>query len=236
MPGDITRSSASGRPATAPPPKPRIPDLRRIAPSRSLLPAPRTPGHTLQPTALLNEAYLRLLPEGPRVADSREAFFRLMAAEMRHRLVDHARRSLADKRGAGILAKPLDTSIVAPETDIDTEATFDRLDRAIDALNAQHPRAARVVQLRFLAGLTTEETAAELELSTGTVKREWTFAKAWLAAAMDPDRDRAGQTRPARREWLMLTCRMWKVASRRPRSGVQPASDRADRAAGRLHR
>jgi RNA polymerase sigma-70 factor, ECF subfamily len=160
-------------------------ELRRLA--RSYLRRER-PGHTLQPTALLNEAYLRLLPEGPRVADSRETFFRLMASEMRHRLVDHARRRLADKRGAGSIAKPLDTSIVAPEPDIDVEATLDRLDRAVDALGAQHPRAARVVQLRFLAGLTTEETAAELGLSTGTVKREWTFAKAWLAAAMDSDR------------------------------------------------
>ena len=168
-------------------------ELRRLA--RAYLRRER-PGHTLQPTALLNEAYMRLLPLGPRVADSREAFFRLMASEMRHRLVDHARRRLADKRGAGSMAKPLDTAIVAPETDADIEATFGRLDRALDALGAHYPRAARVVHLRFLAGLTTEETAAELELSTGTVKREWTFAKAWLAAAMDPDRDRTGSDPP----------------------------------------
>jgi RNA polymerase sigma factor (TIGR02999 family) len=168
-------------------------ELRRLA--RSYLRRER-PGHTLQPTALLNEAYLRLLPHGPRVADSREAFFRLMASEMRRRLVDHARRRLADKRGSGMIAKPLDTSIVAPEADTDVEATLDRLDRAVDALGAQHPRAARVVHLRFLAGLTTEDTAAELGLSTGTVKREWTFAKAWLAAAMDPDRDQVGTDPP----------------------------------------
>jgi RNA polymerase sigma factor (sigma-70 family) len=114
----------------------------------------------------------------------------------RHRLVDHARRRLADKRGAGMIAMPLDTRIVAPETDNDIEATFGRLDRALDTLGLQYPRAARVVGLRFLAGLTTEETASELGLSTGTVKREWTFAKAWLAAAMDPDRDRAGTDSP----------------------------------------
>jgi RNA polymerase sigma factor (TIGR02999 family) len=164
-------------------------ELRRLA--RIYLRRERS-GHTLQPTALLNEAYLRLLPEGPRAADGREAFFRLMASEMRHRLVDHARRRLAEKRGAGMIATPLDTRIVAPQTDHDIEATFGRLDRALDALSVQYPRAARVVQLRFLAGLTTEETASELGLSTGTVKREWTFAKAWLAAAMDPDRDGAG--------------------------------------------
>jgi RNA polymerase sigma factor (TIGR02999 family) len=161
-------------------------ELRRLA--RSYLRRERQ-GHTLQPTALLNEAYLRLLPEGPRVAESREAFFRLMASEMRHRLIDHARRRLADKRGAGAVAVPLDTSVVppAPQSDTDVEETLDRLDHALDALAAQHPRAARVVQLRFLAGLTTEETAAELELSPGTVKREWTFARAWLAAAIAPE-------------------------------------------------
>jgi RNA polymerase sigma factor (TIGR02999 family) len=159
-------------------------ELRRLA--RSYLRRER-PGHTLQATALLNEVYLRLLPEGPRAADSREAFFRLMASEMRHRLVDHARRRLADKRGGGAIAAPLDTSvgIAAPESDPSIEATVDRLDRAVEELSAQHPRAARIVQLRFLAGLTTEETAAELGLSSGTVKREWTFARAWLAAAMD---------------------------------------------------
>ncbi len=163
-------------------------ELRRLA--RSYLRRERT-GHTLQATALLNEVYLRLLPHGPRGVESREAFFRLMASEMRHRLVDHARRHLSEKRGGGVVLQSLDTSIgVAvsePETDIQT--ILDRLDRAVDNLAAQHPRAARVVQLRFLAGLTTEETAAEMELSAGTVKRDWTFARAWLAAAMD---DRTG--------------------------------------------
>jgi RNA polymerase sigma factor (TIGR02999 family) len=162
-------------------------ELRRLA--RGYLRRER-PGHTLQATALLNEAYLRLLPEGPRAADNREAFFRLMASEMRHRLVDHARRRLADKRGGGAVHEELDDAAVlapAAEDGGETEADLDRLDRAIVELNATYPRAARVVQLRYLAGLTIEEIAADLELSTGTVKREWTFAKAWLAAAMRPD-------------------------------------------------
>jgi RNA polymerase sigma factor (TIGR02999 family) len=165
-------------------------ELRRLA--RFYLRRERS-GHTLQPTALLNEAYMHLLPQGPRVADGREAFFRLMASEMRHRLVDHARRRLAHKRGGGMIATPLDTCLVAPDTNDDIEETFGRLDRAIDALDVQYPRAARVVRLRFLGGLTTEETASELALSTGTVKREWTFAKAWLAAAMDPERVEGGE-------------------------------------------
>ena len=162
-------------------------ELRRLA--RSYLRRERH-GHTLQPTALLNEAYLRLLPEGPRTAGNREAFFRLMASEMRHRLIDHARRRLADKRGGGAIAQPLDTSIsVAATPQHDTEESLARLDRAVDELGTHYPRAAQVVQLRFLAGLTTEETAAELGLSPGTVKREWTFARAWLAASLDSDAD-----------------------------------------------
>ena len=161
-------------------------ELRRLA--RGYLRRER-PGHTLQATALLNEAYLRLLPEGPRAADNREAFFRLMASEMRHRLVDHARRRLADKRGGGAVHEELEeeVALMAPEASDTTEAELDRLDQAIVELNATYPRAARVVQLRFLAGLTIEEIAADLELSSGTVKREWTFAKAWLTAAMRPD-------------------------------------------------
>jgi RNA polymerase sigma factor (TIGR02999 family) len=111
-----------------------------------------------------------------------------MASEMRRRLVDHARRRLADKRGGGIRHETLDTGIQAamPEQEDDAAATLDRLDRAVDALSSSHPRTAQIVQLRYLAGLTIEEVAAELGLSTGTVKREWTFAKAWLAAAIEP--------------------------------------------------
>lgn len=192
MPGDITRLLGEWKAGRIEAGEELVSltygELRRLA--RSYLRRERA-GHTLQPTALLNEVYLRLLPEGPRVADSREAFFRLMASEMRHRLVDHARRRIADKRGAGAMLEPLDTSMgaPAPESDTEIEATLGRLDEAVGALGTQHPRAARVVQLRYLAGLTTEETAAELGLSAGTVKREWTFARAWLAAAMDPERD-----------------------------------------------
>jgi RNA polymerase sigma factor (TIGR02999 family) len=161
-------------------------ELRRLA--RSYIRRER-PGHTLQATALLNEAYLRLLPAGPQSADSREAFFKLMAAAMKNRLVDHARRHLAAKRGGGAFVESLDTSmgIAAPEPGDDNTLMLDRLDRAVANLAASHPRAAQVVQLRFFAGLTTEETAAQMDVSPGTVKREWTFARAWLAAAMDDD-------------------------------------------------
>jgi RNA polymerase sigma factor (TIGR02999 family) len=159
-------------------------ELRRVA--RAYLRRERH-GHTLQTTALLHEAYLRLLRTGPGSADTREAFFRLMAAEMRHRLVDHARRRLAGKRGGGAIHETLDSSVVAPalEQSLDVETTMARLDSALEQLTDTFPRAAQVVQLRFLAGLTTDETAQELGLSAGTVKRDWTFARAWLAAAIE---------------------------------------------------
>jgi RNA polymerase sigma factor (TIGR02999 family) len=161
-------------------------EMRRLA--RGYLRRER-PGHTLQATALLNEVYLRLLPEGPRAAATREEFFRLMASEMRRRLVDHARRRLAEKRGGGARHETLDPfTAAAPtsESSDDAEQMFERLDRAIEDLNKVHPRTGQVVQLRFIAGLTIEEIAEDLNLSSGTVKREWTFAKAWLAAALQP--------------------------------------------------
>jgi RNA polymerase sigma factor (TIGR02999 family) len=149
--------------------------------------------HTLQTTALLHEAYLRLLRKGPGTADTREAFFRLMAAEMRRRLIDHARRRLASKRGGGAVHESFSTSagVPAPEAPEDIETVLARLDQALIQLSATFPRTAHVVQLRFLAGLTAEEAAAELGLSVGTVKREWTFARAWLAAAIESPPDAA---------------------------------------------
>lgn len=161
-------------------------ELRRLA--RAHIRRERR-GHTLQPTALLHEACLRLLPKGPLSVDSREAFFRLMAAEMRRRLVDHARRRLASKRGGGAVVESLENVHEPPAAaaEDDSKAMLDRLDGALERLGRLYPRTARVVELRYISGLTTEETAAELALSPGTVKREWTFAKAWLAAALESD-------------------------------------------------
>jgi RNA polymerase sigma factor (TIGR02999 family) len=159
-------------------------ELRRVA--RAQLRRERR-GHTLQTTALLHEAYLRLLRNGPGSVDSRDAFFRLMTTEMRRRLVDHARRRFANKRGGGVAHEPLETSAIVfgVEDSTDIEATLARLDRALADLNGSFPRAARVVELRFIAGLTTEETGEAMGLSAGTVKRDWTFARAWLAAAIE---------------------------------------------------
>ena len=190
MPGDITKLLEEWRAGDAQAGEQIIArtyeELRRVARGYA---SRERPGHTLQATALLHEAYLRLLRKGPGSADNRQAFFRLMAAEMRHRLIDRARRRLSAKRGGGIIHEPVDTSVlVQPRGNSDElEATFARLDRALNELSDRFPRAARVVQLRFICGLTTDETSAHLELSSGTVKREWTFARAWLAAALQPD-------------------------------------------------
>jgi RNA polymerase sigma factor (TIGR02999 family) len=147
------------------------------------------PGHSVQTTGLLHEAYLRLLKKGPGSADTRETFFRLMAGEMRRRLVDRARRRLAEKRGGRVAHEPLRSSGVispAPHAE-EIEPMLERLDKALVDLDRLFPRAARVVQLRFLGGLTTEEAAEELGLSPGTIKRDWTFARAWLAAAINTE-------------------------------------------------
>jgi len=158
-------------------------ELHRLA-RRQL--ARKAPDLALGTTTLLHEAYLRLLRTGPGTVDSRDAFFRLMAAEMRRRLIDHARRRLAEKRGGRVPHEPLGSSVAAavfdPEDDDELPA---RLDRALAELDKLFPRAARVVQLKFFVGLTTEEAAGELGLSAGTVKRDWTFARAWLAAAIE---------------------------------------------------
>ena len=187
MPGDITRllhEWQSGNTAAGDEVVTRTyGELRRVA--HGYLRRERV-DHSLQTTALLHEAYLRLLRKGPGNVEDRAAFFRLMAAEMRRRLVDHARRRLALKRGGGIIHDPLhDSGVAVPVAEADGgKAMLSRLDGATEDLGRSFPRAARVVQLRFLAGLTTDEAAAALGLSAGTVKRDWTFARAWLAAAI----------------------------------------------------
>jgi RNA polymerase sigma factor (TIGR02999 family) len=134
-------------------------------------------GHTLQTTALLNEAYLRLI-EAKRVSwHDRTHFLAACSAIMRRILVDHARGRQAAKRGGGAhLAHLEEACAVAPEPDEDVVA----LDEALDALARTDPRKARVVELRFFGGLSVEETAAVLDISPDTVTRDWRLARAWL--------------------------------------------------------
>ena len=134
-------------------------------------------GHTLQPTALAHEAYLRLIGQREFPWQNRAHFMGMAARAMRAILVDHARRRKAQKRGGGAAAVPLDTSVVVAGG---RPVAFDDLDRALIDLARLNGRQARVVELRYFGGLTIEETAEVLAVSPVTVKRDWSFARAWL--------------------------------------------------------
>ena len=140
--------------------------------------AVQPPGHTLQTTALVNEAYLRLIGGKQASWQDRAHFLAVCSQIMRHVLVDHARARQAAKRGGGAEAAPLEEAwVVSPEPDADVVA----IDEALSALSKVYPRKARVIELRFFGGLSVEETAAVLEISQDTVMRDWRLARAWLA-------------------------------------------------------
>lgn len=160
-------------------------ELRRLASAHM---AREPSGSTLQPTALVHEAYLRLLGESEVRWRDRGHFFGAAALAMRRILVDRARERAALKRGGGIARAGGDAvdAIAAPEsTDATEPVDLLALDRALDRLNARDPRQADVVMLRYFGGLTIEQTADALGLSAGTVKNEWTFARAWLRRELD---------------------------------------------------
>jgi len=136
-------------------------------------------GHTLQPTALVHELYLRLVDQRSVEWNGRMHFFAVAAQVMRRILVDHARRELRDKRGGGEVAVALDDRIATPQPSVDTIDVL-ALDTALAKLAALDPEQSRLVELRFFGGLTNEETAAALGVSVTTVKREWALAKGWL--------------------------------------------------------
>ena len=149
-------------------------ELRRLAGAYM---ARERPGHTLQPTALVNEAFLRLVDAQGVRWHGRAHFFGIAARLMRRVLVDHARARGFQKRGGGAQAVPLETTIlVSRAPDI---ALLD-LDHALDALAEIDERKARVVEMRFFGGMTVEETAGALSVSIDTVKRDWRLAKLWL--------------------------------------------------------
>ena len=139
-------------------------------------------GHTLQPTALVHEAWLRLVGAGERDWESRAHFFRTAARAMRRILIDRARRVVQPKYGGGRLRVSLAGAIEsepapsAAEDEVDLVA----LDRALCGLEAFDARMADIVSMRFFGGLSVEETGTALGVSTRTVKREWSVAKAWL--------------------------------------------------------
>jgi len=136
-----------------------------------------TPGHTLQTTALVHEAYLRLVDQRQAHWQNRSQFFGIAAQLMRRILVDHARRHHAAKRGGSAIPVPLEEGeMAAAESGVDLVA----LDDALNRLAALDPQQARVVELRYFTGLGIEETAQALGISPATVKRDWAMARAWL--------------------------------------------------------
>jgi RNA polymerase sigma factor (TIGR02999 family) len=149
-------------------------EMKRLA--SSYLKAER-PGHTLQPTALAHEAYLRLLGGNTPPWQNRAHFMAVAARAMREILVDHARRRKAQKRGGG---QPLTVLSESLQVAGNRPVAFDDLDQALVDLARLSERQAQVVELRYFGGLTIEETGAVLDISPATVKREWTLARAWL--------------------------------------------------------
>lgn len=145
-------------------------------------------GGTLRSTELVHEAYLRLAAEGPKAWASRAQFFAAAAEAMRRILIDRARARAAEKRGGAegrpqqrVSLSDLDAADLAINYDLDQIL---ELDRALGRLGAIDERGATVVRLRFYAGLTLEETADVLGVTSRTVKRDWTFARAWLLGAL----------------------------------------------------
>ncbi len=150
-------------------------ELRRMA--ASYLRRERS-GHTLQPTALVHEAYLRLQQQRDVQWRNKSHFFGVVAPIMRRILVDYSRRRHAAKRGGGVDSIPFEQTVLP---DIERAADVIALDEALDALATRDSQQARIVELRFFSGLSIEETADVIGLSPSTVKREWSIAKAWLA-------------------------------------------------------
>ena len=152
-------------------------DLRRLAVGYMVR---ETPGHALQPTALVHEAYVRLVDQRRVQWRNRAHFFGVAASMMRRILVDHARRRRTEKRGGGVERVTLtgDDVPAAEQNSIDVLALHESLER----LAAFDPQQEKIVELRYFGGLTIEETAEVVGVSPATVVREWTIAKAWLRA------------------------------------------------------
>jgi RNA polymerase sigma factor (TIGR02999 family) len=136
-------------------------------------------GHTLQTSALVNEAYLRLVDHKNIQWQNRAHFFGVAAQAMRRILVDHARRRGYLKRGGGAKQVSLDQAAIVPEKESE-HADIVALDAALDKLGEFDPRKSRIIELRYFGGLSVEETAEVMEVSSVTIKREWSTARAWL--------------------------------------------------------
>jgi RNA polymerase sigma-70 factor (ECF subfamily) len=183
-PSEITRvlQELSGREMADPAARDRLleavyPELHRIASAQMRR---EREGHTLQPTALVNEAYLKLVDQTLVDWKDRAHFLGIAARAMRQILVDHARRHAADKRGGGVRPVTLDDSLDGSSSQLEVIA----LHEALEAFAEVDERAARGVELRVFGGLTVEETALILDVSKRTVDSDWAMARLWLARAL----------------------------------------------------
>jgi RNA polymerase sigma factor (TIGR02999 family) len=158
-------------------------DLRRAA---ERLLRREQQGHTFQPTDLVHEGYLKLVGAEPLDASNRQHFIAIAARAMRQVLVDQARRRGAAKRGAGLVEVRITNADVGLDLDI---AELIALDDALARLGARNERLPRVVELRFFAGLSEQETAEVLGVTTRTVQRDWATARAWLHKELAASRD-----------------------------------------------
>jgi len=176
----LLHAAAAGDPTAAAELLPLVYDaLRRLAAAKMTAEAP---GHTLQPTALVHEAYLRLI--GDQHFNTRGHFFAAAAEAMRRILVEQARRKAAVKRGGERVRDELaESEIAAPEPDADLLA----LDEALGKLAETDALAADLVKLRYFAGLTSEQASAALGISTRTADRTWAYSRAWLRKRIDGD-------------------------------------------------
>jgi len=154
-------------------------ELRRLAAAKM---AQQPPGQTLQGTALVHEAYLKLIGSGKEKWDSRKHFFAAAAEAIRHILIDRARRRLRQRHGENFERIDLDEiEIAAPAK----EETLLQLDDALEVLRSESPEHAEIVELRFFAGFSEQEIASILQSSERTVQRQWAYAKAWLFEHID---------------------------------------------------
>ena len=143
------------------------------------------PGHTLQPTALVHEAYMRLAGQDRANWQNRAQFMGIAGQLMRRLLVDHARKRHAAKRGGSLVT--LEEGLGNPCSPVEQSEELLALDEALERLEALDPQQARVVELRYFGGLSAEETAEAMGISQRTVEREWSLAKAWLRTQLVED-------------------------------------------------
>ena len=180
---EVPRSKQPVEPGELPPAEDLLPlvyeELRRLAAHKM---AHDAPGQTLQPTALVHEAWLRLGADGQPAWRNRGHFFAAAAEAMRRILVERARQRTALKRGGGAARVSLD-ELEIPMTAVDDERLL-AVDEALQKLAAHHPQQAEVVKLRYFVGMTFEEAASVLDISIRTAKASWAYARAWLKVEM----------------------------------------------------